>query len=188
MPEHPIIPIPSLQLPIGAVGTDISTNNCTQCTVYKSLAADLLNEIRSIKNFVSGMAGTTSNETELIPRQHWGFTPFMRRYSRRNWYQNHNQLLGSTGFLEPKRARWVCKSMRMQIKNLNAYGPCQRHHTSGLGVRVSLKMRFKVFTIRAKSVFKVGMKQVWSQAFMMVNGHHKTVLQPTLASVRGQAQ
>ena len=73
MPEHPIIPIPSLQLPIGAVGTDISTNNCTQCTVYKSLAADLLNEMRSIKNFVSGMARTTSNETELIPHRALGF-------------------------------------------------------------------------------------------------------------------
>src|ERR1700761_6674308 len=73
MPEHPIIPIPSLQLPISAVGTDIATDNCTQCTVYKSLAGDLLNEMRSIKNFVSGMAGTTSNETELIPRRALGF-------------------------------------------------------------------------------------------------------------------
>ena len=82
IPEHPIIPIPSLQLPVGAVGTNIGpepmapiirTNICTQCTIYKSLAADLLNEMRSIKNFASGMAGMASNEMELIPCQALGF-------------------------------------------------------------------------------------------------------------------
>ena len=78
IPEHPIIPIPSLQLLISAVGTEpmaliIGTNICTQCTIYKSLAADLLNEMRSIKKFASGMAGTTLNETELIPCWALGF-------------------------------------------------------------------------------------------------------------------
>jgi len=74
MPEHPIIPIPSLRLSFGAEanigtngGTTITTNDCTRCTVYKSLAGDLLNELKSIKNLASGMAGTTCNETELIP-------------------------------------------------------------------------------------------------------------------------
>ena len=82
IPEHPIIPISSLQLPVGAVSTNIGpelmapiigTDICTQCTIYKSLAADLLNEMRSIKNFASGMAGTTLNETELIPCWALGF-------------------------------------------------------------------------------------------------------------------
>ena len=80
MPEHPIIPILSLQLPIGAVGTDIGTDvgtdNFTQCTVYKSLAGDLLNEMRSIKNFMSGMAGTTSNEMELKFCVRYGWNNF----------------------------------------------------------------------------------------------------------------
>ena len=39
----------------------IRTDICTQCTIYKSLAANLFNEMRSIKKFVSGMAGMTSN-------------------------------------------------------------------------------------------------------------------------------
>ena len=79
IPEHPIIPIPSLQLLVGAVSTNIGmapiirTDICTQCTIYKSLAANLLNEMRSIKNFASGMAGMTSNEMELIPRRALGF-------------------------------------------------------------------------------------------------------------------
>jgi len=80
MPEHPIIPIPSLQLQFGAeatvgadCGTAIATDDCPRCTVYKSLASDLLDELKSIKNFASGMVGTTCNETELIPRRALGF-------------------------------------------------------------------------------------------------------------------
>ena len=89
MPEHPIIPIPSLQLSFDAeanvgtdradanVGTDggtaTTTDDCARCTVYKSLAGNLLDELKSIKNFASGMAGTTCNETELIPRRALGF-------------------------------------------------------------------------------------------------------------------
>ena len=74
VPENPIIPIPSLQLSIGAIGSsNIATDNFTKYTVYKLLAANLLNEMKSIKKFASGMARTTLNETELVQHQVLGF-------------------------------------------------------------------------------------------------------------------
>ena len=135
MPEHPIIPIPSLQLPISA----ISTHNCTQCTTYKSLAADLLNEMRNIKKFVSGMAGTTLNEMELIPHQALGFYSLHEKVLTKELVSESQSVIVKhrlSGTTKGKMSLQVHKNANKELK------PCQWHHTSGLGVRVSLKMRF----------------------------------------------
>ncbi len=89
IPKIPIIPILPLQLPrpsdasesprtgAGAgelLGTGTGADDeCPHCTNYRLLAADLLNEIRSIKNLNSGMIKTTANELDIGSRRTSGF-------------------------------------------------------------------------------------------------------------------
>jgi len=81
IPEMPIIRIPSLQLTSKADadadadadrGADANVR-CNHCDVYRSLAGDLLEELRSIKNFTSGMVASSSNDVDVISRQAAGF-------------------------------------------------------------------------------------------------------------------
>ncbi len=79
IPEMPIIRIPSLQLTSKAnanANVDWGANanvRCNHCNVYRSLAGDLLEELRSIKNFTSGMVASSSNDVDVISRQAAGF-------------------------------------------------------------------------------------------------------------------
>ena len=68
MPEHPINPLPALQLPSGTEGPIGA-----ESSIYHSLAGDLLNEVKSIKAFTSGMSESTSNDTDVITRRAAGF-------------------------------------------------------------------------------------------------------------------
>jgi len=130
MPEHSIIPIPSLQLPFGAEanvgavgGSDIGTGNCSQCTVYKSLAADLLNKIKSIKNFVSGMVGMTFNETELIPRRAVGFYSLHEKVLTKELVSESQPVTvkhSLAGTEKGKMSLQVCEDAHKELERLRA--------------------------------------------------------------------
>ena len=83
VPWVPVTPIPSLHIPTLADSTpnpDADSgpnppNKCphSDCLTYCSLAADLLNELRSVKNLMSGMVESTLNNLNITSRWTSGF-------------------------------------------------------------------------------------------------------------------
>ena len=83
VPRVPVTPIPSLHILTLADSTpnpnaDSGPNPpnqcpCSDCLTYHSLAADLLNELRSVKNITSGMVESTLNNLDITSCQTSGF-------------------------------------------------------------------------------------------------------------------
>ena len=81
IPEVPIITIPSLQLLIhanashadGTADANANADADIGCKTYLPLAGDLLNELRSLKNFTSGLAESALNKTDVSSHEAQGF-------------------------------------------------------------------------------------------------------------------
>jgi len=77
IPEMPITTIPPLQLTsMGDADADPGADadlKCNHCDVYRLLATDLLEELRSIKNFTSGLVASTLHDIDVTSRRAAGF-------------------------------------------------------------------------------------------------------------------
>jgi hypothetical protein len=85
LPARPIIVTPPLQLPSNAEAASDADAACVRCDFHRSLAADLLTELKGIKQFVSGMEATAFNDTDMASRRMAGF------------YVLHNMVLTKEG-------------------------------------------------------------------------------------------
>ena len=88
LPLFPLIPIPSPQIPTqadphsnadaDADSVPKATKQCPRaaCLTYCNLVADLLTELRSVKNLNSAMVESTSNNADITSCQPSGFYVF----------------------------------------------------------------------------------------------------------------
>lgn len=92
--------------------------NCPQCTIYRSMAGNLLTKVQSLKSFVSGIVSTTLNDTHLI--QCWAMILYglhEKVLQKELLSESQPSIINNSVKLAAKRARWVFKFSLMPNRN-----------------------------------------------------------------------
>ena len=105
----------------------------------------------------------------LFDAEQWYCTPSMRKFSKMDFSLNPYPLLWNLVSLQPRKAKPVNKFAWMWKTNSNRYAPCPPAHISGPGDQLWVKLRFSLFSISARGVSEVAMKQHSTMALFWVN-------------------
>lgn len=129
VPAIPIIPLPTLQLPAPDLAADADADAdpeivCLKCKMYRSLAGNLLNELRSVKNFTSSMVESTLNEIDIASRRTQGYYILHETVQLKEMDQNSINVDGiGPGSQTQKKSRHVREIAQNNLERLRDMPP-----------------------------------------------------------------
>ena len=142
VPQVPVTPILPLHIPTLADSTPNPDANsgpdptnqcpCSDCLTYHSLATDLLNELRSVKNLTSGMVESTLNNLDIT--SHWtsGFYLFHEKVQLKEMDQGAINVDGiGPGFQMQQKSQHMCNIAQKALNQLKDMPPTSYKWTWG---------------------------------------------------------
>lgn len=154
--------------PTGA-NTSSASANCPQCTSYKSMASSLLTEVQGLKHFISGMTAQLSTDTKLIWCQAVVLYTLHEKVLQNELLSESLPSLVKPSVLATKKGKvseQVCLNVENKLKQICTL---PTGHISGPGDQPWVKLRFSLFSISARGVSEVAMKQNSTMALFWVN-------------------
>ncbi|KIM39385.1 hypothetical protein M413DRAFT_29535 [Hebeloma cylindrosporum] len=143
VPSKPIrVIIPPLQLHGSAAPSTAAEIDCRNCDRYRSLADDLMDEMRNLENLSAAMEASTSNEVEIAKRRTAGFYILNERVTLKELQSKTITVDGvGTGTRAQKTSRHVRQIAREDLRRFQSSADQKWTYGEPLTVRDILNLR-----------------------------------------------